>query len=187
MSLISRILYTLMYFTKPPWDTGVSPPELIRFMDQNSPERAIDLGCGTGTNVITMAKRGWEVTGVDFVPKAIHAARQKAKKAGIKADLRVGDVTRLEGIEGPYHLALDMGCFHSLKQEDQKLYMDKLTRILAPEGRFLLYVFFRNEDSSEPGVVEADLERIESRLKLVWRKDSTERGIRPAAWMEFMR
>ena len=43
--------------------------------------RALDIGCGTGTDTIYLARHGWEVTAVDMVPNALTAARQKARAA----------------------------------------------------------------------------------------------------------
>jgi cyclopropane fatty-acyl-phospholipid synthase-like methyltransferase len=184
MSFLRRILYFFWYLRRPPWDTGISPPELLQFLDKRPPGRAIDLGCGTGTNVVTMALRGWKVTGVDFIPSAVAAARQKAKESRVKVDLRVEDVTQLKGIEGPFDLALDMGCFHSLPAQGQQKYLDNLERILDCRGSFLLYVFFRQE-AGQNGVTEEELAEIGKRLELVWREDGTERGIKPSAWLEY--
>jgi 2-polyprenyl-3-methyl-5-hydroxy-6-metoxy-1,4-benzoquinol methylase len=89
-----KVIFNLWYFKKPPWDTGVSPPELIGFIATHPPGRALDLGCGTGTNVITLAQHGWQVTGVDFARKAIVMGKRKVRQAGVNADLRVGDVTK---------------------------------------------------------------------------------------------
>jgi cyclopropane fatty-acyl-phospholipid synthase-like methyltransferase len=66
------------YFGRPPWDTGVSPPELLAHLDVHAPGRALDIGCGTGTNAITMAQHGWQVTGMDFAVKA--SPRRGAKR-----------------------------------------------------------------------------------------------------------
>ena len=45
-----RIFFELRYLLGDvPWDTGVSPPELLDFLDRHPPGRALDLGCGTGT------------------------------------------------------------------------------------------------------------------------------------------
>ena len=60
-----------------PWDTQVTPPEVMEFIARTPPGKALDLGCGTGTNAIALARHGWRVTGVDFIPKAILAARGK--------------------------------------------------------------------------------------------------------------
>jgi methylase of polypeptide subunit release factors len=113
-NLLRRFLFHYWYFGQPPWDTGVSPPELLDFIQNHKPGRAIDIGCGTGTNVITLANAGWEVLGVDFAPRAVKLARQKAEQAGVQAQFLIRDATKLKGIEGPFELAFDLGCFHSL-------------------------------------------------------------------------
>src|SRR5574342_1242280 len=119
-NLLRRLTFNLWYYSSPPWDPGISPPELIDFIEKHpltssgQARRAIDIGCGTGTNVITLAQAGWQVTGVDFVPRAIRMAKGKARKAGVEVELLVRDVTDLKGITGPFDLALDIGCFHSL-------------------------------------------------------------------------
>jgi len=69
MNLLRRINFNLWYFRRPPWDRGISPPELFDFISKHPAGRAIDLGCGTATNVITLAQNGWQVTGIDFAPR----------------------------------------------------------------------------------------------------------------------
>jgi SAM-dependent methyltransferase len=187
-SLLRLLKFTLLYWKSepPPWDTGVSPPELMSFIEGHRAGRAIDMGCGTGTNSITLARYGWEVIGIDFVSRAVREARRKARRAGLRINFRVGDVTRLNGVEGPFELVLDIGCFHGLADGGRRRYLDSLERILAPGGSFLLYVFFReNREASGPGVIEADLDEIAGLMKLVSRSDGSERGTRPAAWLEY--
>ena len=58
---------------------------------------ALDLGCGSGIWAVELARRGWQVTGVDFVPKALRRARARAKEAGVELRLLEGDVTSLPG------------------------------------------------------------------------------------------
>ena len=186
--MLQRLFFQFSYYQKPPWDTGVSPPELIEFIKIHPPGRAIDIGCGTGTNIITLARSGWEVTGVDFAPRAIHLARQKIKSAKVQTDLSVNDATKLRGIMGPFDLDLDIGCFHSLAHKDQEKYLDQLDRILAPGGFWLMYSFFRPEGShSPPGLIEADLGRLSARLALLSRQDGFNRGERPSAWFLFQK
>ncbi len=187
MNTLKRWMFNLWYFRTPPWDTGVSPPELLDFIAQHPPGRALDLGCGTGTNVIALAQQGWQVTGVDFAPRAIRLARRKAQHAGVNARFLVDDVTRLKEVEPPFDLILDMGCFHGLSASAQEKYRQNLEWLLAPEGHFLLYVFFRaNEIAPRPGVVEADLERLADHLHLVERQNGLQ-GERPAAWLHFQK
>lgn len=170
--ILRRLSFHLWYFRQPPWDTGISPPELFEFIQGHPPGRAIDLGCGTGTNVITLAQAGWQVTGVDYAPRAIILARRKLKKAGIQAEVQVNDVTRLKGIDGPYDLAFDLGCFHGISQAGRARYLDQLDRILAPGGFWLLYGGLRSEDEPDlRGLTEAELNGISTRLELLTRRD----------------
>lgn len=182
MNRLARLAFQVWYLTRPPWDTGVSPPELLELIAAQPPARALDLGCGTGTNVITLARAGWRVTGVDFVPRAIRLARQKARAAGVNADLRTGDVTDLRGIRGQFDLALDIGCFHAVN--DRAAYLNELARLLAPGGHWLLYAFVRTDPRLPgPGLAAADLDMIAARgLTLIWRRDGADRGARPSAW-----
>ena len=42
--------------------------------------RALDIGCGTGDHAVNLARRGWDVTGVDFVSRALQAARARRRR-----------------------------------------------------------------------------------------------------------
>ena len=179
-----RLTFSLWYYFNPPWDSGISPPELLDFLEGRSSGHAIDLGCGTGTNVITMSKMGWQVTGIDFAPRAIRIAKRKAKRAGVQADLRVGDVTNLKSVHGPFDFALDLGCFHSLG-EAKADYLSELDRLLAPGGHWLMYGFFASDSTS--GLAEADLEMIQSRFKLISRQDGFDRRERKSAYFLYQK
>lgn len=184
-----RLLFHYWYFRQPPWDTGISPPELLEFIETHSPGRAIDIGCGTGTNVITLARAGWRVTGIDFAPRAITLAKKKIKKVGVQAELLISDATKLDGISGPFDLAFDLGCFHSITQSLQPQYLDQLERILAPNGFWLMYGFLKPETVlSGPGLTEADIDLISARLTRLSRREGhdTTRG-RSSAWFLFQK
>lgn len=188
-TLFRRLQFHYWYFNQPPWDTGISPPELFEFIETHKPGRAIDIGCGTGTNVITLARAGWQVKGVDFAPRAIKLARQKIKQAGIFAEVQVNDATKLSRISGPFDLALDIGCFHAVNKEGQAKYLDQLDRILAPNGFWLWYGFLKSgTPPSGPGLAEADLNIISTRMHLLSRRDGhdTARG-RASAWFLYQK
>ena len=194
--MLRRLTFNLWYLRKPPWDSGISPPELLEFIRTHPAGKAIDLGCGTGTNVITLSKAGWQVTGVDFAPRAIYIAKTKIEREGIKADLRVTDVTKLDNVTGPFDLALDIGCFHSLPEQGKLDYLTQLERILAPSGNWLIYGFFKPDPStgsgqhplqSGPGLGDAEINLIASRFSLASRQDGLDRRERPSAWFLFQK
>jgi cyclopropane fatty-acyl-phospholipid synthase-like methyltransferase len=182
--MLRKLWFNFAYYQKPVWDTGISPQELICFIASHAPGKALDLGCGTGTNVITLAKSGWQVTGIDFAPRAIRIA----KNNDVKVDLLVGDVTHLGTISENFDLILDIGCFHSLSPKVHSKYIKNVKRLLATYGTYLLYVFFKTRvDDQGPGVTEENIINQLKGLKLICREDGTERGIRPSAWFNLQK
>lgn len=137
-----RVLFSAWYWLpgRRRWDTGVSPPELERFVQSHPPGRALDIGCGTGTNVVYLARHGWEAVGVDFAGRAIAKARRRARDAGVACTFLVGDVTRLE-VAGPFDLALDLGCLHSIAVSGRAGYAAGMARVVRTGGTFLVYAF----------------------------------------------
>ena len=190
---ISRwIHFNLRYLGQPPWDTGVSPPELINFLKETTPGRALDVGCGTGTNLLTIASFGWKVVGVDIAWLSVMKARAKLKKAGIAGRVITGDVAGSLHPGGPFDLVLDMGCYHSLGWGERAAYRQNLARWIRSGGTFLLYAHFQTSPTDPHGISEADFVGFSELLDLQWREDQAEQhpdggGGRPATWARFKR
>jgi SAM-dependent methyltransferase len=160
----------------------VTPPELERFVSSHPPGRALDLGCGTGTNVVYLARHGWTAVGVDFVGRAIAKARRRARDAGVSCTFVVGDVTRLE-VAGPFDLALDIGCLHSITVAGRAGYAAGLARVVRSGGTYLLYAF-------APGGPAVGLTADDVRQTLAHSFDvvDVEEGTgRPSAWYTLVR
>ncbi len=187
--MFRRLNFILRYLRRPPWDSGLVPPEVADFIAASEPGRALDLGCGSGTSSLALARAGWTVTGVDFVPRAIRLARRKAKEADLNVDFRVADVTRLplSLLTSSFSLVLDIGCFHGLNERQKRIYLDQLPRLLAPGGTWLLYGFLKPIGSPGPGLTEDDLSRAAEILRLLKRQDGMDRKDRPSAWLWFER
>lgn len=174
-------------FGSAPWDSGISPPELYDFIASHPAGRAIDIGCGTGTNIITLANAGWEVTGFDFIPRAVKLAKRKIQQAKIHAEIFTDDATRMQNVTGPFDLALDLGCFHGI--ENKSDYLTQLNRILAPGGHWLLYSFLKSDTAQPgPGLLDSDLDLIQHHnLTLLSRKDGYDKRERQSAWLLYQR
>jgi len=95
--MLQRLFFNLWYYFNPPWDTGITPPEVVEAIEGPEalrPGRALDLGCGTGTNSLYLARHGWNVVGVDLAVRAIRQARRKAEEeAGLTVEFHTADVT----------------------------------------------------------------------------------------------
>ena len=88
-----------------------------------------------------MTRKGWQVTGIDFVPQAIHKARRKAVRIGLSIDFLVGDVLSLSKDSEPFNYILDIGCLHGLEATDHQSYAQRIKQILAPSGIYMLYAW----------------------------------------------
>ena len=171
-----------------PWDTQVTPPEVMEFIARTPPGKALDLGCGTGTNAITLARHGWGVTGVDFIPKAILSARAKAARSGFAIDFLVESVTDLSGLSGPFDYVLDIGCLHALKAEDRMRYATNVSRLLRPQAWYMLYAWLPRR--WEGGVAGISIEDVESLLGADLSKVRAtigEENSNPSVWYWFQR
>jgi SAM-dependent methyltransferase len=130
------------------WEREDPAAELVALIEgPDAPPlgRALDIGCGTGTDSVYLATRGWEVTGVDMVPRALAAARRRAVAAGVSPRYVEGDATRLPelGLDGDFALLLDFGCFHTLPLDQREPYVESVSAVAAPEATLLLYGFAR--------------------------------------------
>jgi SAM-dependent methyltransferase len=185
-ALMRRLLFSAWYWLPggPPWDTGVTPPELERFVGSHPPGRALDLGCGTGTNVVYLARHGWNAVGVDFAARAIAKARRRARDAGVsdRCTFLVGDVTRLD-VGGPFDLGLDLGCLHSIPIAGRAGYAAGLARVVRSGGTYLLYAF-------APGgpAVGLTVEEVRATFADAFEVVTVEEGKgRPSAWYTLVR
>ena len=137
-----RLMFEWQYIRKiTPWDTNTTPPEVMAFIRATPPGRALDLGCGTGTNAITMARAGWEVCGVDFSARAITAARKKAKKAGLAIAFHTADVTALDMLDAPFDYVLDIGCLISIDNGKRGSYAETIRRLTRSGACYMLYAW----------------------------------------------
>lgn len=192
---LARLAFWWMYLTgRSRWDTGQTPPEITRLVEERhlDPGRAVDLGCGTGTTSVYLAEHGWSVTGVDFIPAAIRQARRKARRAGVadRTHFYVGDVTRLAdlGIAGPFDLAVDIGCAHSLSDDALTVYARQLSRIVRPGGLYMLYMFRPTPQTGRGLPPDAVVELFAPDFRLCWSDlgDDSQAG-RASAWYQFER
>jgi SAM-dependent methyltransferase len=104
---------------------------------------ALDIGTGSGIWGIELAKRGWQVTGIDIVDKAIRRGQARAQEAGVEMKFVQGDVTALEQAEigGGFRLILDTGTFHDFDEAQRKGMGRGVTAVAAPDATVLLLVW----------------------------------------------
>ena len=165
-----------------PWDTEISPPELLEAIsgpDALPPGRALDIGCGTGTNSLTLARLGWQVLGVDFAEPAIARANIKAEneqqeiaRAGGSVRFLRADVTCLEAPSIPYNLVFDLGCLNGIPYTLRSNYARIVAEQAALGALFLGYTHLPNPDRKGPiGCTPEEIEELFGRAFILERQE----------------
>ena len=151
-----------------PWEGAAGQAEFVERLsalvareEVSSPQygEALDLGTGSGIWATWLAERGWRVTAVDHVEKAIERARARVRDAGVNVRVVEGDVTELRsaGVGSGFRLFLDTGTFHGLDDGGRAAMAREVTAIAAPDATLLMIVwaprrrgpFPRGSDRSE--------------------------------------
>ncbi len=159
--LLFKTFYRLGFV---PWDGHPIAQSLRDLVDGDSAlptGKALDLGCGTGDNSIYLAQHGWQVTGIDFVAKAVDKARAKAAAANVPVTFAHADVTRLSsaGLGTGFDLIVDSGCLHGMSPEDRNAYVREVTAVAAPQARFHLVAFVPGGSFGVPGIASDEVAR----------------------------
>jgi len=107
--------------------------------------RVLDVCCGTGRHAISLAERGYEVTGIDVNEAALARARERAGASGL-SHLRLlrHDMREIGRLDGAFDAAMIL--WQSFGQFDDATNRDVLQQIagkLRPAGRFVLDVYHR--------------------------------------------
>lgn len=161
---------------------------LAQWVDEGliRPGTAIDLGCGGGRNAIFLARRGFEVEGVDYSRKAIDWAEERVTDADVAVRLHCQSVFTLNWAPGSFDVVYDSGCFHHLPPHRRRTYVELVTKALKPGGWFGLTCFRPEGGSgfSDPEVYErrslgGGLGYSEERLRAIWSHGLEVHTLRP--------
>ncbi len=131
---------------RPGWDVGRPATELTKAVEGGTikPGRAVVLGCGTGTNAVYLAKKGFDVTALDIAPTSLTLAQAKARKAGVKVRWLVADVLAPPPME-PFDFIFDRGCYHGVRRVSATGYVKTVDAVSRPGTRLLIIAGNANE------------------------------------------
>ena len=120
-----------------PWAHGEPTLFLAEICERRKPGRVLDIGCGAGTDSVYLAKRGWDVTSLDFMPKALELTQGRAKEAGVSVTLVEADITEWV-VPKPFDLVLDHGLLHNMDPLRYPAYRERVLGSIADDGDFVL-------------------------------------------------
>ena len=184
--LFNWLTYNFWYLKRPPWDTNQSPPELLEFIKTHPVGKAVDMGCGTGKNCLTLAEAGWQTVGVDLAILAVQKARNRFKSAGLEGRFHFGDILDDRFSPGEFDLVLDIGCYHNLPVDLRGHYRANVVRWLKTGGCFLIYGHRLSlRDESVVRISESDVVDFQQNLDLLKRENCHDRWGRETIWLSF--
>jgi len=138
--------FNSVYQDIPPWDIGAPQPAMSALLKKYPPtDPILDLGCGSGDLSIYLAQLGYQVTGIDFVEKAISNAREKAAslspEAGRLLEFQVVNATRPSVLQRQFGAVVDSGFFHLFDPEQCDRLVEEVALCLLPGGHYYLHEF----------------------------------------------
>jgi SAM-dependent methyltransferase len=104
---------------------------------RGKPGRALDLGCGSGVLSVWLAKQGYDVTGLDYIARAIEMSRERGEAENVHVKWVNADLLAWTAPE-QFDVVVDSGCLHSLIGGDVSRYKEQLLRWLAPGADYVL-------------------------------------------------
>ena len=122
-----------------PWDSDAPDPALVATVEAGtiSAGRALEVGCGTGTNAIWLAARGFDVLGVDVASLAIDRSRTKLGDTAHACRFEVRGFLK-NPPQGVFDFVFDRGCFHVFDAPRVRArFAARVAGVLAPGGLWL--------------------------------------------------
>lgn len=145
-----------------PWSHRQPTLFLAEICQRRKPGRALDIGCGAGTDSVYLAKRGWDVTSLDFVPKALAFTQHRAREAGVSIHPVEADITEWS-VPEPFDLVLDHGLLHNVEPERKPAYRQRVLQAIGPDGDFVLlhwHPLYPGQESGRIGPTRTGREEI---------------------------
>ena len=137
-----------------PWDTGKPDFNLREIITKRriQPCKALEAGCGTGSNALWLSQKGFSVTAVDIAEVAIQRAIEKASRAGANCRFFTADFMKEKIAGSPFGFVFDRGCFHSFDlAKERRRYAKIAHSYLKKDGLWLTFVGSADEPRRAPG------------------------------------
>ena len=144
-----------------PWDSNIRSRELARVIVETPlmPCRAVELGCGTGTNSLFLAEQDFDVTAFDISSVAIQQATLRAEAAGLNVDFVSDDLCALKWNGEPFDFIFDRGCYHCAREESIGGMQTTLAKLSHSGTRYLSLIGNATaKHGNEPAMTEEEIQ-----------------------------
>jgi SAM-dependent methyltransferase len=124
----------LTRYQDPPADTCYPLEYAFYLLGNVQGKLVLDLGCGSGEEVVPLRQRGARVIGMDISPDLIAIASERLQKYGLDAELKIASAYDTGLPDQSVDVVFCMSLLHHLQLDRVK---DEICRILKPDGLFI--------------------------------------------------
>jgi methyl halide transferase len=138
------------------WDRGSASPQLLSWLDSGAlqPCRIVVPGCGGGWELAELARRGFEVVGIDYTAAAVERARAYCAQQGVAVDVVQQDVLNYQPAR-PFDAIYEQTCWCALHPEHWRAYAAQLQAWLSPGASlWALFLQMLRPAASEEGQIQ---------------------------------
>ncbi|MCL5028701.1 MAG: TPMT family class I SAM-dependent methyltransferase [Bacteroidetes bacterium] len=136
------------------WDLKSPTPvwkELIVLGKLIHPCKLLVVGSGKGYDAIFAAKSGYEVTALDFSPNAISISKDLEKQEEVEMSFLQSDIFELdENYQESFDTVFDYVTFCAINIERRKEYLEIISSLIKPGGKFIILLFPTDERKGGP-------------------------------------
>ncbi len=134
------------------WNLGEAPPVLRDLIgsELRPAGRLLVPGCGHGHDSLALARAGWDVTGLDFAPRAVKAARASAEAAAVAVTYEQGDLFAMpKAWSDAFDAVWEQTCYCAVHPDRRDEYVASIARVLKTGGRYV-GLFMNHEKPDGP-------------------------------------
>jgi len=125
----------LARYLAPPSTTPFALEYAFHLLGDVNGKMVLDLGCGTGSNLVPLIKRGARTIGIDISPDLVRLARKRLDEAQLQCDLQVGSAYDTGLPDASVDVVYCMSLIHHLEIARVR---DEMRRVLVPGGKIIL-------------------------------------------------
>ncbi|HKG21731.1 MAG TPA: class I SAM-dependent methyltransferase [Blastocatellia bacterium] len=114
--------------------------EVIGF-DRHGGKRLLEVGCGTGTDLIQFARGGALVTGLDLTPRSLEIARRRFDLYGLAGEFANGDAENLSFPDETFDVVYSFGVIHHTPDTERAA--GEIYRVLRKGGQAIVMLYHR--------------------------------------------
>lgn len=115
--------------------------QFAKFLKKNKAYKVLDVGCGAGEHLLSLAKEGFKVWGFDLSSEAIRIAKKTFVQFKLKADLKVASMhKRFPYKDNSFDAVYSLRTLNHGKREDIEATVKEMCRVSKPGGLIFITV-----------------------------------------------